>query len=120
MGTRLNMVMGQNGYPLGVANPTGSRVVATATATSTAEAALPINSAYIELRAVEAIWIRFGNTGMGVAAADANSVLFTPGEKVMPVPLNPTTQVPYDYFRCMRIGAADVPVQIERLNSTQE
>lgn len=117
--TKLNMVIGPSGYPVGVTIPTGTRVVATATAASTVEAAMPANAYYIEIRAVESIWIRFGDTGMGAAAADANSILFTPGEKAMPVPLNPTTQIPYAFFRCMRVGANDVPVQIEKLSANE-
>lgn len=90
----------------------GSRVNATATAASTTEAALPSGAKVIELRATEAIWIRFGNTGMNAAAADTDSILFPAGEKVMPVPLT-AAGVAYDYFRVMRVGSADVPVQIE-------
>lgn len=113
---RIDAVLSPGSYPVGIINQTGLRVVATATAASTAEAALPVDSVFIELRATAAIWIRFGDTGMGAAAAnDVNSILFPPGEKAMPVPLNPTTRVPYTYFRCIRDGAADVPVQIERL-----
>jgi len=92
----------------------GSRVNATAASTSTSEAALPTGSKVVEVRATDAIWLRFGNTGMGAAAADANSILFIAGEKVMPVPLH-TDGSPFTYFRVLRVGDTDVPVQIERI-----
>lgn len=92
----------------------GSRVNATASAGGTAETALPTGSRLIELRATDAIAIRFGNTGMGAAAVDADSILFPAGEKVMLVPLD-AGGAPYDYFRVIRVGSADVPVQIERI-----
>lgn len=91
-----------------------SRVNATAGAATTAEAALPAGAVVIEVRASDAIWIRFGNTGMGAAAADANSILFPAGEKCFPVPLH-TDDTPFTFFRVLRVGAADVAVQIERI-----
>lgn len=92
----------------------GSRVNATADAAGTAEAALPAGAKLIELRATDSIAIRFGNTGMGAAAIDANSILFPAGEKVMPVPLDASGN-PYDFFRVIRTGSADVYVQIEKI-----
>ena len=100
--------------PLQVVYGSGTRVNATAGAASTSEAALPSSSRVIEVRATDAVWIRFGNTGMGAAAADENSILFPAGEKVMPVPLDANGN-PYDYFRVLRVGSTDVPVQIERV-----
>lgn len=101
-----------NGDAIPVVWGSGSRVNATATAASTAEAALPTGATLIELRATDAVAIRFGNTGMGAAAVDANSILFPAGEKVLPVPLD-SSGIPFDYFRVIRVGAEDVPVQIE-------
>lgn len=93
---------------------TGTRVNNTAAATSAAEAALPAGAAVIEVRATDAIWLRFGNTGMAAASAANTSILFVGGEKVMPVPLDGSGN-PYDYFRTLRVGSADVAVQIESI-----
>jgi hypothetical protein len=105
------------GEPAQIVYGSGDRVVATASTASTAEAALPTGARLIELRAAGAIWIRFGNTGMGAAAADADSILFPAGEKPMPVPLDASGN-PYDFFRVLRVSTetADVAVQIERIN----
>lgn len=103
-----------DGRPVQIAYGSGSRVNTSATVASTAEVALPSGSRVIELRATESIAIRFGNTGMGAAAVDADSVLFPAGEKLMIVPLD-ANGAPYDYFRCIRVGSADVPVQIEKV-----
>ena len=94
----------------------GSRVNATGTAASTAEAALPTGARVIEMRAVGNVWIRFGNTGLGAAAADADSILFPAGERPFVVPVD-ASQVPYTHFRVMRHAGEtdDVSVQIERV-----
>lgn len=93
---------------------TGQRVNATATSSSTTEAALPTGARVISLTALDAIAIRFGNTGMGAAAVDADSILFAAGEKPIFIPLN-ADGTPVTHFRCIRIGSSDVPVQIEKL-----
>jgi hypothetical protein len=86
---------------------TGTRVNATAGAASTAEAAVPVGGNVIIIRATDAIAIRFGATGMGAAAVDADSILFVGGE------------APYvlvsgqGFFRVIRVGATDVAVQLE-------
>lgn len=103
------------GTPVQVVYGSGSRVVATAGAASTSEAELPTGSRLIEVRAAGGdIWIRFGSTGMGAAAADANSILFPAGEKLTPVPLD-ASDVPMTHFRVLRAGDVDVSVQIERV-----
>lgn len=103
-----------NGAPVPVVYGSGTRVNNTAAAASAAEAALPTGAAVIEVRATDAIWLRFGNTGMAAASAASTSILFVGGEKVMPVPLDGNGN-PYDYFRTLRVGAADVAVQIESI-----
>jgi len=70
------------GEPVPIVYYSNTRVNATAASTSSAEAALPTGFRVIEIRATDFIWLRFGNTGMGSAAADSNSVLFAGGEKV--------------------------------------
>lgn len=95
------------GTPLQIVNGTGTRVVATAGAASTAEAAVPTGGNVLLIRAVAPIWIRFGATGMGAAAADANSILFVTGEA--PYVLKSGEA----YFRVLRVGASDVLVQLE-------
>lgn len=93
--------------PIVVGN--GTRVNATAAVASTAEAALPTGAtgSVVIVRATDAIWIRFGTTGMGAAAADANSILFLGGEAPILTPDSAT------HFRVLRVGSADVAVQLE-------
>lgn len=88
---------------------TGTRVNATAGVASTSEAALPSGAAgsVVIVRATDAIWIRFGATGVGAAAADANSILFLGGEAPILTPDNAT------HFRVLRVGSSDVAVQLE-------
>lgn len=90
--------------------PTGTRVNATAAAASTAEAAVPAGGNILLIRATDAIAIRFGTTGMGAAAIDADSILFIGGEA--PFVLSGQT-----HFRVIRVGAADVPVQLESVGT---
>jgi hypothetical protein len=85
----------------------GTRVNATAGETSTAEAAVPAGSRVLIIRATDAIWIRFGATGMSAAAADANSILFLGGEAIYQLKDGET------HFRVLRVGSADVAVQLE-------
>lgn len=87
---------------------TGARVNATAGAASTAEAALPTGATdLVIVRASGLMAIRFGTTGMGAAAIDANSVLFVAGEAPVQLPEGAT------HFRCIRGGSADAAVQLE-------
>lgn len=94
----------------------GVRVNATANAAGTAEAALPAGCAgnVVVVRATDAIAIRFGATGMGAAAIDADSILFPAGEAPVPVPSTAT------HFRCIRVGSADVAVQLETVQMMSE
>jgi hypothetical protein len=85
----------------------GTRVNATAGAASTAEAAVPTGGNVIFIRATDAVAIRFGATGMAAAAVDANSILFCPGEAPYVLKTGEA------FFRVIRVGAADVPVQLE-------
>lgn len=87
---------------------TGARVNATAGAASTAEAALPTNAREIIIvRSSGLMAIRFGTTGMGAAAVDANSVLFVAGEAPVQLPEGAT------HFRVIRGGSSDAAVQLE-------
>lgn len=95
----------------------GVRVTVTASSTSTSEAALPAGAVAIIIRALEGVWIRFGETGLGAASADDNSVLFPAGESVIPVPLVSADGSPATHFRVLRATANDTPVQIERINT---
>lgn len=110
MSTRVNGVYQfGNGNAVQMLPLSGTRVNATATVGSTSEAALPAGCAggLVVVRAVEAIALRFGATGMGAAAVDADSILFPAGEAPLPVPATAT------HFRCIRVGSADVAVQLE-------
>ncbi len=104
-----------NGEAVQVPFMTGTRVTATATSTSTTEAALPSGARIIEIRSTEAIWIRLGATGVGAAAADTNSILFPAGVSIMPVPFS-SGDTFSTHFRVLRVGSNDAIVQIESLD----
>lgn len=95
------------GYPVQSLIGTGTRVSATAGAASTAEAAIPSGGNVLLIRATGAIAIRFGATGVGAAALDADSILFVAGEA--PYVLRTGDA----FFRVIRAGSADVSVQLE-------
>ncbi len=99
------------GTPVPIVLGTTTRVVATAAATSTSAAAVPAGGNILIIRAVAPIWIRFGGSGVGAAAADANSILFVTGEA--PYVLNPGET----HFRVLRAGSADVLVQLESVST---
>lgn len=95
------------GTPVQIVHGTATRVNNTAAAASAAEAALPAGSLVLIVRCTDFIWLRFGTTGMGAAAADANSILVPGGEGVIQAPDTAT------HFRTLRVGSADVAVQLE-------
>jgi hypothetical protein len=92
----------------------GLRVNATAAVASTAEAAVPAGGALLMVRATGPIAIRFGNTGVGAAAVDANSILFPAGEAPVRIPL--VSDVPATHFRVIRASGSDAFVQLESVN----
>lgn len=92
-----------------------ARVNVAATSASSTETAVPSGAKVVEIRATEPVYIRWGDTGMSAAAADANAQLFPAGEKAQQVPLNMAVGTPYTYFRVIRAGSADATVQMERI-----
>lgn len=100
-----------NGQVLQIVAGNGDRVNATAAVASTAEAALPTNGGLVIVRAPDAIWLRFGATGVGAASAAATSILFVGGEAPVPVPALAT------HFRVLRYGADDLAIQIEGVDA---
>ena len=90
------------------------RVNATAAVASTAEAAVPAGAHLVMVRATGPIAIRFGNTGVGAAAVDANSILFPAGEAPVKIPL--VSDVPATHFRVIRASGSDAFVQLESVN----
>lgn len=92
----------------------GLRINATAGVASTAEAALPAGAVMVVLRATGPVAIRFGNTGVGAAAIDANSILFPAGEAPVKIPL--VSDVPATHFRVIRASGSDAYVQFENVN----
>ena len=110
----LNQINGQfkfaNGQTLQLLPLSGTRVNATAAVGSTAEAAIPASAEHLILcRATGPIAIRFGTTGMGAAAVDANSILFPAGEAPIPLPLGTT------HFRVIRASGSDAFMQLETI-----
>ncbi len=113
MGNRVNGVYQfGNGNAVQMLPLSGVRVSATATVASTSEATLPAGAAggIVVIRATDAVAIRFGTTGMGAAAVDGDSILFPAGEAAVPVSAGMT------HFRTIRVGSADVAVQLETVN----
>lgn len=96
-----------DGSPVQTVMGTGTRINATAAAASTAEAAIPAGGLVMFVRCTDFIWLRFGTTGMGAAAADLNSILVPGGEGIIQAPDSTT------HFRVLRTGSADVAVQLE-------
>lgn len=97
---------------------TGARVNATVSSSSTTAAEIPAGSTIIELRLTDSVYIRFGDSDVGAAAADTNSILVVGGEKVMVVPSAAATpDVPYKYFRAIRVGSTDVALQIAKVDT---
>lgn len=110
------LVQFPNGDAAQVPFLTGTRTNhTTAGAGSTAEAAIPSGAKVVEVRATDAVWLRFGATGVGAAAADTNSILFPAGVSAMPVPFS-TGETASTHVRVMRVGASDVTVQMESLD----
>lgn len=106
-----NFAQYPGGSPVPILLGTGTRVVATAAAASTAEAAVPTGGNMLLIRADAAMWIRFGATGMGAAAADANSILFVAGEAPYVLKTGEA------YFRVIRAGSTDANVQLESVST---
>jgi hypothetical protein len=97
---------------------TGARVNATVSNTSTVAAEIPAGSTVVEIRITDAVYLRFGDSDMGAAAADTNSILVPAGEKVLVVPgATGTPEVPYKYFRAIRVGSTDVALQIAKVDT---
>lgn len=90
---------------------TGTRVNATAASSSTAEAVVPAGGEVLIIRATDVVAIRFGATGVGAAAVDANSILFLGGEAPYVLKDGET------HFRVIRVGSADVAVQLESVDT---
>jgi hypothetical protein len=101
-----------NGQAVQMLPLSGVRVNATAAVASTAEATLPTGARLVMVRATGPMAIRFGDTGVGAAAVDANSMLFPSGEAPVAVPLN-ATGTPVTHFRVIRASGSDAFVQIE-------
>jgi hypothetical protein len=60
------------------------------------------------VRSTDYVWLNFGTSGVTATAA-ATSILCPPGEGVYPIASTAT------HFAVLRVGAADVPVQVETL-----
>jgi hypothetical protein len=90
----------------------GSRINLAVSSTSTTATALPAGAKVVVVRATEAVWLRFGASGVAAAAADANSILFLAGESVMAVPYS-SEEVFSTHVRALRVGANDSTLQIE-------
>lgn len=119
MASMVNKIGSAYRFPTGEAAQmlplSGVRVNATAATASTAEAAMPTGARLVVVRATGPVAIRFGQTGMGAAAVDANSILFPSGEAPLQVPLH-TDGAPHGFFRVIRASGSDAFVQIEMVN----
>ena len=104
-----------NGDPVPALYLTGERVTLTAGNVSSSATALPTGTPFIVVRSTDAAWIRFGNAGVGDAAAADHSVLFPPGVEAMPVPVD-GSGVPYTHVKVIRAGSVDALMQFEAVN----
>lgn len=96
----------RNGREIQVLRGSGSRANLTAGAT-TSNVALPTGAQIVFIRATDHVWINFGTAGVTASAANT-SQLHPAGESVAIVPTGAT------HFAALRVGASDVPVQIEK------
>lgn len=62
---------------------------------------------FVLVRASDWVWLNFGASAAVTASAAITSILFAPGEAPVPVPVGTT------HVAALRVGAADVPVQLE-------
>lgn len=104
-----------NGQPLDIVRGSGSRLVVTAGAASTAAQAIPGTAAQVlEIRATADVWLRFGASGVSDAAADANAILFPAGERLMVIPYSSGVVVS-THFKALRAGGTDAIVEVEEV-----
>jgi hypothetical protein len=92
---------------------TGTRVNLTA-AVASSNAALPAGFALggvILVTVTAAVWLNFGTSGVTASAANTSILVPAAGSFVYQVPYAATTT----HAAVLRVGAADVPVQIETL-----
>lgn len=96
-------------YPMQVAVGSGLRANLTAGA-ATSQTTVPTGTlGLVIVRCTDYFWLNFGTSGAVTATAAATSILVAPGEGVYPVPAGTTN------FAGLRVGSADVAVQLEAL-----
>lgn len=100
------------GQSLPIYEGTGTRVNLTATSSASVATGVPGGAKVVEVRATDAIWIKFGDNTVA-AAANAASILWTAGSAPLVVPTDGTDE--YTYFSVMRVGSSDVAVQVEKI-----
>jgi hypothetical protein len=103
-------------HPLQIPVYTGVRTQHAGAAASSLAVEIPTGAKIIEIRATEAVWIRFGTSGVGAAAADENSMLFPAGVSVMATPFS-SAEIASTHVRVIRAGSSDSVVQIEEIAS---
>ncbi len=115
--TRAHRLIAAANFPSELAAPVvqyeGTPVNATVGANSTLGTQLPPGAKVVELRMTDSIYIRFGHSDVGAAAADTNSELVLAGEKILVLPL--VGDAIATFFRAIRVGSADVALQIKKV-----
>jgi hypothetical protein len=100
-----------NSAPIQALVGSGNRTNLTAGVASS-NAALPSGASRLVLvRCTDYIWLNFGTSGVTASAA-ATSILCPPGEGVYGIASTAT------HFAGLRVGSADVAVQVESLSTT--
>lgn len=101
-----------NGVPLPAVTYTGTRANLTAGAASS-NTTIPTGSAgkYVAVRCSAPFWLNFGTSGAVTASAASTSILWSGVEFVIKVPTGST------HFAGLRVGSADVAVQLELLDT---
>lgn len=99
----------QNSNAIPVAVGSGNRAALTA-GVATSQTTVPTGtSGLVLVRCTDYFWLNFGTSAAVTAVAGATSTLVPPGEGLVPVPAGSTN------FAGLRVGAADVVVQLESL-----
>jgi hypothetical protein len=105
---KTQLVTDSNSNPIQALIGSGARTNATA-GVATSNAALPTAATgLVIVRCTDYIRLNFGTSGVTATTA-STSILCPPGEGVYPIAAADT------HFAVLRVGAADVPVQVETL-----
>lgn len=102
----ITLPIDRNGREVQVLKGSGTRVNLTAGVASS-NTTIPSGAQVVFVRCTDHIWLNWGTAGVTASAANT-SLLHPAGESVQIIPAGTT------HVAVLRVGAADVPVQLER------